>query len=75
MTKEQKIIKYLSSRKTPATQAEIAKGAKVNPNTLRKVLGGFIWRRIRGTESLKTQDCKPVIHCDRYKKPGRYSVA
>jgi len=75
MTTQAKIIKYLSSRKTPATQAEIAKGAKVNPNTLRKILGGFMWRRVRGTESLKTQDCKPVIHCDRYKKPGRYSVA
>ena len=47
MTTQEKIIKYLSSRKTPATQAEIAKGAKVNANSLRRILGGLAWRRDR----------------------------
>ena len=39
MTAIEKIIKYLSKRKTPATAKEVAKGAKVNYNTVRRELG------------------------------------
>jgi len=39
MTALDKIVKYLKSRKTGATAPEIAKYAKVNYNTVRKLLG------------------------------------
>lgn len=39
MTVFQKIVKYLESRKTPATAQEIAKAVKANFNTVRKELG------------------------------------
>lgn len=38
-TAMQKIVKYMQKRKTGATAPEIAKYAKVNINTARKLLG------------------------------------
>lgn len=35
----EKIVSYLQKRRTGATAPEIAKGAKVNYNTVRRVLG------------------------------------
>lgn len=43
MNTEQKVIAYLKRCKAPKTQAEISRGAKVNPNTLRRVLGDGGW--------------------------------
>ena len=39
MTTKDKIVRYLKSRSTPATAKEIATYAKLNANTVRKILG------------------------------------
>lgn len=39
MTAIEKIVKYLRKRRTAATAPEIAKGANVNYNTVRRIVG------------------------------------
>jgi hypothetical protein len=43
MTVSEKIKKYIATRSTPATAKEIAKFAKVNYNSARRVIGDMLF--------------------------------
>lgn len=55
MTVQQQMVRYLNKRTTPATSHEIALGAKVNHNTVRRILGEYIGNMFK---KFDTRKCK-----------------
>jgi DNA-binding IclR family transcriptional regulator len=53
MTVKTKIISYLASRKTPATAKEIASYAKLNYNTVRRLLGEMLSNGVDAYDNVK----------------------
>lgn len=54
MKAESIIEKYLTNRKTAATQKEIVKGTKLNKHTVRRVMSQMVvfwnWKMVKGTK-------------------------
>jgi len=53
MTVKDAVLKYLSSRKTPSTAKEISTYAKVNANSVRRVLGELIGNGVEAYDNVK----------------------
>jgi len=53
MSVKEAVLKYLSSRKTPASAKEIATYAKVNYNSCRRVLGELLGDGVDAYENVK----------------------